>query len=101
MATIGMRTTDEMIYAMSPNGNKISVSHTGAVWTGDYTVPLGKKVKGIIISNGTVPIKMDCINTDSTTVVVELMVPTVLGIDGISKIYYSGSDSTMITLIVE
>jgi len=95
------RTIGEMLYAAGPNGDKIVVSATGAVWVGDYSVAAGTKIKTIIVADGTAPLKVDCLNSDASTVSFYIPVPCVLAMDGISKLYFAGSDSTMITLVKE
>ena len=95
------RTADEMLHSMSPCGDKIIVSATGAAWSGDYTVPDNIKIKGIIVADGDVPLKCDFKNSDGTTVTGYIEVPNWSPMDGLQKIYFAGSNSTMIMLIKE
>ncbi len=90
------RSTPEMLYAITGNGNKIIVSLAST----DYTVPDGTRVKGIVASGDGV-IKCDFLNSDGSTVTGYLNSPCWNGIDGIAKIYKTGTGATQIMLIVE
>jgi hypothetical protein len=99
------RTIAQMLHAMSPCGDCLSVDISST----DYTVPAFKTdgspliVKGIITADGTV-IKVDKKNSaamSNDTVVVYLPSPAWSGLDGITKVYKTGTDATKITLIIE
>lgn len=91
-----MRTLDEMIYAMSPIGDWVSVDLAST----DYTTTSTYKVKGIIAQDGTV-IKVDKKNADGSTVTGYLPAPCWSPVSGLTKIYKTGTDSTKIILVIE
>ena len=101
---ITQRTTDEILHAMSPNGDVVAVDLST-----DYIVPATKSngaplvVKGIISADGTVIVvdKKNSAAMGSNTVTMSLPAPDWSGIDGITKVYRTGTDATKIYLIIE
>jgi len=90
------RTLDEMIHASTGNGDHIvcDISSTDYQYTGTA------KIKGIIIADGTV-LKLDKKNSDASTVTMYVPAPGIVAIDGVTKIYKTGTDATLITLVTE
>jgi|GEM_PF-3346939 hypothetical protein len=93
-----MRDIDTMIYQLSQNGDAVAVdlSSTDCIVSALTT----KRIKGMVTADGTI-IKIDKLNSDGTTVVMYLPAPNWNGVDGITKIYKTGTDATKITLITE
>lgn len=86
----------QMINAMSPEGNAVAVDISST----DYTYAGTVRTKGLLVADGTV-LKFDKVNDDATTVVCYMPCPGELALNGIKKIYKTGTDATLITLITE
>jgi hypothetical protein len=93
-----MRDDSTNLYQLTQSGDAFVVDLT----QGDYIVSahITKRIKGIITADGTL-VKVDKLNSDGTTVAIYLPAPDWSGIDGITKVYQTGSDATKITLISE
>jgi hypothetical protein len=90
------RETNQMLYAMTPNCDVVAVDISST----DYTYTGTAVVKGLIVADGTV-VKVQKTNSDGSTVDFYLPAPGCVSVDGITKIYKTGTDATHIALAVE
>ena len=93
-----MRDDSTNLYQLTQSGDAFNVDISST----DCTVSTltSKRIKGIITADGTI-VKVDKLNSDGSTVTMYLPAPDWSGIDGITKVYKTGTDATKITLISE